>query len=135
MCGDMDDEPSETEKQLTARLLYHAKALLPRDGAITGQAPANLNAYLDTLFADILSRCARDIKQADPSQRYERLSMQPVVLARLAGFLAGHASLAEDPLRKVIDAMMLGYAEAEEMDRTHGTDDAYHSHGDVVSRG
>ena len=42
---------------------------------------------------------------------------QPVVFARLAGFLAAHMSLGEDPLRRVMEALMLGYSEAEAMDR------------------
>jgi hypothetical protein len=60
--------------------------------------------------------------------------MQPLVFARLAGFLAAHASLQEDPLRKVVEALMLGYAEAERIQPYHGHDhdhdhDHDHSHG------
>jgi hypothetical protein len=58
--------------------------------------------------------------------------MQPLVFARLAGFLAAHASLSEDPLRKVIEALMMGYGEAEAMDRAHAHD--HHHHGDVPAR-
>ena len=46
---------------------------------------------------------------------------QPVVFARLAGFLAAHMSLGEDPLRRVMEALMLGYSEAEALDREKWT--------------
>ena len=59
----------------------------------------------------------KDCEQAAAEHRYERLIAQPVVFARLAGFLAAHMSLGEDPLRRVMEAMMLGYSEAEAMDR------------------
>jgi hypothetical protein len=69
-----------------------------------------------------------DSTEAGEGQAYERLAAQPVVFARLAGFLAGHLALHEDPLRKVMEALMEGYAEAEAMDRQRGQD--YH-HGEV----
>jgi hypothetical protein len=40
------------------------------------------------------------------------------VLARLAGFLAGHLDLREDPLRSSIEALMSGY-DAENSGHTH----------------
>ena len=58
-----------------------------------------------------------------------------VFSAYFAGFLAGHMSLQEDPLRKVMEALMLGYGEAEEMtaaDHEHGHShdhDHDHDHG------
>jgi hypothetical protein len=51
------------------------------------------------------------------------------VFARLAGFLAAHAALNEDPLRKVIEALMLGYAEAEKIEPHHGHDHEHEHHG------
>jgi hypothetical protein len=127
MCGDMDDDESEIEERLYARFRAHAMALLKEQGGSPAQ-PANLNQYLDKLFSDGLSRSLRDGEQADAGERYERLRMQPLVFARLAGFLAAHASLSEDPLRRVIEALMMGYGEAEAMDRAH---DHGHHHGDV----
>jgi hypothetical protein len=88
---------------------------------------------MDKLFTDALARAARDADGAGDGQHYARLASQPLVFARLAGFLAAHMSLQEDPLRKVIEAMMLGYAEAEEMaaaDHDHGhSHDHEHGHG------
>ena len=128
MCGDMDDDESEIEERLYARFRAHAQTLLA-DAA--PQEPADLNQYLDKLFSDGLSRSVRDGEQADAAQRYERLAMQPLVFARLAGFLAGHLALSEDPLRKVIEAMMMGYGEAEALDHAQGHDQDQHHHGDV----
>src|SRR5262245_13554346 len=123
MCGDMDDDEGELEERLYARFRAHAQMLLSEPAP---QEPADLNDYLDKLFFDSLSRSVRDGEQA--AQRYERLAMQPLVFARLAGFLAGHLALSEDPLRKVIEAMMMGYGEAEALDQAQAED---HHHGDV----
>ena len=56
----------------------------------------------------------------DEAKRYDTLAMQPLVFARLAGFLASHLALGEDPLRKVMEAMMHGYTEAEKLAPDHG---------------
>jgi hypothetical protein len=129
MCGDMDDDESEIEERLYARFRAHAQTLLSQPAP---QEPKDLNQYLDKLFSDALGRTLRDGEQGDPAQRYERLGMQPLVFARLAGFLAGHLTLSEDPLRKVIEAMMMGYGEAEALDHARGHDhDHDHHHGDV----
>src|SRR5215475_16118110 len=90
MCGDMDDEGSELEERLYARFRAHAQTLLSEP---VPQEPKDLNQYLDNLFSDVLSRTLRDGEHGDPAQRYERLGMQPLVYARLAGFLAGHLTL------------------------------------------
>ncbi len=75
---------------------------------------------MEKLFTDALSRAVKDCEQATADNRYERMIAQPVVFARLAGFLAAHMSLGEDPLRRVMEALMLGYSEAEAMDRAGG---------------
>jgi hypothetical protein len=133
MCGDVDeDQPGELEEQLYQRFLSHARSLLAQHGRHEGDAEKDMAAYMDKLFADALSRCARDGDGAEEGKRYDRLSVQPVVFARLAGFLAAHLALQEDPLRKVMEAMMMGYAEAEQIEPDHGHDhdhDHGHSHG------
>jgi len=125
MCGDMDDDEGELEERLYARFRAHVQMLLSEPAP---QEPADLNEYLDKLFFDSLSRSVQDGEQAQAAHRYERLAMQPLVFARLAGFLAGHLALSEDPLRKVIEAMMMGYGEAEALDQAQADD---HHHGDV----
>jgi hypothetical protein len=135
MCGDLEEDgPSDIEERLHTRFLGHARALLAQYAKAPKPQDANdLHAYMDKLFTDALARAARDADGAGDGQHYARLASQPLVFARLAGFLAAHMSLQEDPLRKVIEAMMLGYAEAEEMaaaDHDHGhSHDHEHGHG------
>jgi hypothetical protein len=130
MCGDLDDEQDERqfEEKLYARFVLHARELL-KDGQSAQDTPADPALYMEKLFCDVLGRSMRDSEQAGEGKRYDRLTLQPVVFARLAGLLAGHLSLGEDPLRKLIEAMMSGYAEAEAMDRARQRD---HQHADVV---
>jgi hypothetical protein len=128
MCGEIEEDgPSSVEERLHNRFLGHARTLLAQYAKAPKPKDANdLHAYMDKLFTDALSRTARDADSAQDGQHYARLASQPLVFARLAGFLAGHMALQEDPLRKVIEALMLGYGEAEEMtavDHEHG-----HSH-------
>ena len=118
------------------RFLVHAQALLERPRA-KGE---DLNAYLDGLFANALERCAIDADHAPDG--YKVLAMQSLVMARLAGFLAGPVALNEDPLRKLMEATMLGYAEADAVPERghhghehghgheHETDDHGHTHDD-----
>ena len=129
MCGDLDEdeEVARQEDQLYARFLAHARALL-KDAGSSQAPPADLAGYMEKLFNDALSRSVRDNVQTAEGQRYERLAVQPVVFARLAGLLAGHLSRGEDPLRKVMEALMLGYSEAETMDQER---EHHHHHGDV----
>jgi hypothetical protein len=122
MCGDLDEE-NGVEQALYARFRSHAQTLLAKG---KGTDAISVNAALDRLFTDALSRSIRDQESQGEGKQYELLSMQPLVFARLAGFLAAHASLQEDPLRKVIEALMLGYAEAERIEPYHGHD---HDHG------
>lgn len=138
MCGDLD-ENDNLEGDLLQRFLVHGNsrlALAPSSGGSTD----GLNAYLDKLFADTLGRCIADAKAAEVTKAtmttdgYRVLAMQSLVMARVAGFLAGHVALREDPLRKLIEAAMLGYGEAETSpaghdpghDHDHGHD---HHHG------
>jgi|SRR3954469_8962217 hypothetical protein len=129
MCGDLDqsEDQAQMEAKLYARFLAHARALLPPNG----QPPAgkDIAGYMESLFCDTLRRSLRDSEGAGDGNRYERLAAQPVVFARLAGLLAGHLALGEDPLRKVMEALMDGYSEAEAMDRELAES---HSHGDVI---
>jgi hypothetical protein len=134
MCGDLDEEDNDSaqrsETDLYTRFIAHARALLAH-APPPGETPADNTRYMEKLFTDALARSVKDCEQAAPDRRYERLIAQPVVFARLAGFLAAHMSLSEDPLRRVMEAMMLGYSEAETMDREARS---RHLHGDVPVR-
>jgi hypothetical protein len=133
MCGDVDEDAGELEAILYARFLAHARALLEPPTHSTSEAkappPGDPNPYMDKLFSDALSRCVRDGEEAGADKRSLRLASQPLVLARLAGLLAGHLALDQDPLRQVIEALMQGYAEAQ-ADHEHDHDhDHDHDHG------
>jgi hypothetical protein len=129
MCGELDDNESESrlEERLYARFMAHAAMLLQPDATVAGSPAADTAAYMEKLFRDALDRGVRDAEAARPNG-YDRISAQVVVFARLAGLVAGHLSLGEDPLRKAMEALMLGYGEAEAMDQSHSHD---HHHGDV----
>jgi len=130
MCGDVDEDAGELEDALYSRFLAHVRALLEQRGPSAATPSEDPYAYMDKLFADALGRCARDGEAAGEGANYQRLSVQPLVFARLAGFLAGHLALDQDPLRKVIEALMRGYAEAGPAEADHGHDhDHAHEHG------
>jgi hypothetical protein len=131
MCGD-DEDAGELEELLYARFLAHARALLQPQGHSPAASPDDPIAYMEKLFSDALSRCTRDAEEAGADKRHLRLIGQPMVFARLAGLLAGHLARDQDPLRKVIEALMQGYAEAAQADHDHGHDhdhDHDHEHG------
>ena len=131
MCGDLEEEEGgsgqRSDADHYARFAAHARALLAHT-PFPNETPADTTRYMEKLFTDALSRSVKDCEQMPPDRRYERLIAQPVVFARLAGFLAAHMALTEDPLRRVMEAMMLGYSEAEAMDRDQSRRFA---HGDV----
>ncbi len=132
MCGDLEEDggPSQLEEALYNRFLAHSRNLVARQQHKPGAGDPILD-LLDKLFTDALSRCMTDAEKQDQNDRYQVMSMQPLVFARLAGFLAAHCSLQEDPLRKVMEAMMHGYAEAEKSEPDHGHDhdhDGSHGH-------
>jgi hypothetical protein len=124
MCGDLDEDDG-FGAALYARFRSRAQALL---GQCKASDAKSVNAALDRLFKDCMTRAVRDQESLEESGRYELLSAQPLVFARLAGFFAAHTSPQEDPLRKVIEALMHGYAEADSLrpHRGHGHD---HDHG------
>lgn len=130
MCGDLEPE-DRLETDLYQRFVVHSHAAL--------RSPASadeLNAYLDGLFKRVLRQCLDDAEQASAGSAYRVMAMQSLVLARLAGFLAGHVALNEDPLRKLLEATMLGYQEADAKHveasaggHAHGHDHHGHEHG------
>ena len=124
MCGDLEEE-NKLEGDLYQRFLVHSRAMLEQPSA-----GGDMNRYLDGLFKGLLQRCLQDAEQTASPNGYTTLAMQSLVLARLAGFLAGHVALNEDPMRKVLEAVMLGYQEAETPpERDHHGHDHGHDHG------
>lgn len=123
MCGELDDEgPTGLQEAHYHRFLHHAQMILRQRETSAATSDDAVVNVIDKLFADALARATRDCEGVDPSRRYDMLSMQPLVFARLAGLMAGHLSLGDDPLRRVMEAMMHGYAEADSMEPDHGHD-------------
>ena len=133
MCGDLEEEDTEAERlhaafQQAAHAAIH-EAIDHRGGSRSrldepaGDPPgavsdAALHGYMDGLFGDILNACIKDGRRVGGSDGYRVLASQSVVLARLAGFLAGHLNPHEDPLRNSIEALMAGYG-AQNSGHTH----------------
>jgi hypothetical protein len=144
MCGDLEEEDTEAER-LYAAFLQSAHTAIHEaidhrggsrsrldghaadptadqadqaDGQTGAVSDAALHGYMDGLFGDILNACIKDGRRVGGPDAYRVLASQSVVLARLAGFLAGHLDLREDPLRTSIEALMAGY-DAENSGHTH----------------
>jgi hypothetical protein len=131
MCGDLEEEDTEGERlyaafRQAANTAIH-EAVDHRGGSrsrLDGEAPsgavsdAALHGYMDGLFGDILNACLKDGRRVGDGDAYRVLASQSVVLARVAGFLAGHLDLQGDPLRNSIEALMAGY-NAESSGHTH----------------
>jgi hypothetical protein len=127
MCGEDDDDgPTSLETRLFEAFLAHSRQLIAETSRNRAES-GSVSAYADRLMGDALTRARRDAEAADEGVRQGVFAMQPLVFARLAGFLASHLALNEDPLRKVMEAMMHGYAEAERLGASGG-----HDHGDGV---
>jgi hypothetical protein len=128
MCGDLEEDDTEAER-LYGGFLQAAHAAIHEatehrggsrgaladaagvaDGAEAGTVPdESLHRYMDGLFSDVLNACIKDARPVGDGARYRVLASQAIVLARLAGFLAGQLDLRSDPLRTSIEALMAGY--------------------------
>ena len=102
-----------------------------------GKSHDEIHAHLDKLFRELLLSTVDEKKAPEDMSGYQRLAMEPLVFARLAGFIAAHVPLAEDPLRRVMEALMVGYSEGEivlahDHDHDHDHD---HRHGHGPGRG
>ncbi len=131
MCGDLDEDDEHGVEKAYAAFLHAAHseihdAVEHRGGSrsrLNSQAGTlsddDLHGYMDGLFADVLRACINDGGRIPEGQRYRLLASQAVVLARLAGFVAAHLDVRQDPLRSNIEAMMAGYARHEHDEADH----------------
>lgn len=124
MCGDLEEEDaeSEMEERLYGLFLRHARFLL--SDQMPPASAETIHTYMQRLFSVALGRCVKDAEAAPENHRYATMAAQAVVFARLAGLLAGHSARGDDPLRKSIEALMVGYGESE-----HGPSEHGHEHG------
>ncbi len=127
MCGELEEESSPDE-QIYSRFVAHVQSFL---GDLKGRkAGDSVHAHLDRIFRELLSAAIDPNRAPDEMSGYQRLAMEPLVFARLAGFIAAHVPLSEDPLKRLIEALMLGYSEGEiavPQDHDHGHDH-FHDH-------
>jgi hypothetical protein len=128
MCGELEEETSLEEDAYT-RFVAHVHSFISELRAKAKSEDA-VHAHLDRLFRELLIASVDEKKTPREMSGYQRLAMEPLVFARLAGFIAAHVPLHEDPLRRAIEALMLGYSEGEiavvEHDHQHPHD---HRHG------
>lgn len=125
MCGDLEESDGESERlygvfvQAAEAAIHEAvdhrggsRRRIEQQGDSADQplADDSLHAYMDGLFAEVLSACIKDARKTSPAERYRVLASQSIVLARLAGLLAGHRDPREEPLASSIEALMAGYS-------------------------
>ena len=128
MCGELEEEAGP-EEEAYGRFVAHAHSFLAGLRA-KGKSDDAINSYLDRMFRELLIASIDEKKAPKELSGYQRLAMEPLVFARLAGFISAHVPLHEDPLKRAIEALMLGYSEGEILlaDHDHGHDH-FHGHG------
>ena len=127
MCGDLEEEAGQ-EDDVYSRFAAHAHSFLASLKAQKNN-PDPVHRHLDRLFRQLLSAAIDPNHAPDEMSGYQRIAMEPLVFARLAGFIAAHVPLSEDPLRRVMEALMLGYSEGEIAMPDHDHDhDPFHDH-------
>jgi len=128
MCGELEEEAGP-EDEAYGRFVAHVHSFLAKLRA-HGKADDAVHAHLDRMFRELLIASVDERKAPAEMTGYQRLAMEPLVFARLAGFIAAHMPLHEDPLKRTLEALMLGYSEGEvalaDHDHEHGHD---HPHG------
>jgi hypothetical protein len=127
MCGELEEEGGQ-EDEVHSRFVAHVHAFLASLKK-ERRNPDPVHAHLDRLFRELLAEAIDPNRAPDEMSGYQRIAMEPLVFARLAGFIAAHVPLSEDPLRRVMEALMLGYSEGEIALPDHGHDhDPFHGH-------
>lgn len=132
MCGDLESDETLLE-EFYARFVEDARAFLADLEAEGGAADGDpLYRYLDGLFREMLKSAADQDMAPEDTSGYDRLCMEPLVFARIAGFMAAHQPLEDDPMRRLMEAVMTGYTEGEdaiERYARHHAHDHGHTHG------
>jgi hypothetical protein len=112
MCGDIESDESIAEEHYR-RFVERTQTYLSPKEQNNKQSTDTLYIHLDALFRKTLVSITEPDNVSQEVTGYERLSMEPLVYARLAGFIAAHQPLEDDPLKRLIEALMTGYAEGE----------------------
>src|SRR5580698_7105322 len=103
MCGELEEEQGGAEEEFYVRFAAHVHSFLHQ---MMTQAKSDnaVNRHLDRLFRSLLTTALDDDKAPDEMSHYQRMALEPLVLARAAGFMAAHLPLSEDPLRRLMEA-------------------------------
>jgi len=128
MCGDIESD-SPLEQVVVERFRAVADRYLAAARTGTGRDPNH--DYMDHLFSAVLRKCVDDVEDAGDGGALAQLQAQGVVLSRLAGILTGHLPPAADGLHAAMDALLVGYREAqagagEDHRHDHGHDHHHH---------
>jgi hypothetical protein len=129
MCGDLEDD-TRLDDELFARFLALAKrygATLPESRRPQRAEPEARHAYMSRLFSEMLTRAASDAAACPEGRRTDAIGDQAIVLARLAGFLAGQLPPETDLFRAMVEAMTDGYGEPARR-RAEAQDHHHHHH-------
>jgi hypothetical protein len=128
MCGDLEDD-TRLDDELFARFLALAKqcgATLPEPRSQRAEQAGEeaRHVYMSRLFSELLTRAVGDAAACREGRRTDAIGDQAIVLARLAGFLAGQLPPETDLFRAMVEAMTDGYGEparrlAEAQDHHH----------------
>jgi hypothetical protein len=133
MCGDLDDD-TRLDDELFARFLALARRYGAAPAALDRPMTAEMageearHAYMSRLFAEILARAVGDAAAFPEGRRADAMAGQAIVLARLAGFLAGQLPPETDLFRAMVEAMTDGYAEPRRLAEAHGRHHHNHDH-------
>lgn len=133
MCGDLDDD-TRLDDELFARFVALARRYgaapeprQPPQQDLAGEQARH--AYMSRLFLEILRRSISDAAAFPEGRRGDAMAAQAIVLARLAGFLAGQLPPETDLFRAMIEAMTDGYGEpARRVAEAHDHHHHHHNH-------
>src|SRR5690242_17676526 len=102
MCGELEEE-SNHDEQVHDRFVAHVHSFL---AGLKGRKSGDpIHAHLDRMFREFLSAAIDPNRAPEEMTGYQRIAMEPLVFARLAGFIAAHVPLSEDPLKRLIEAV------------------------------
>jgi hypothetical protein len=118
MCGNLDDRTAETSELACKNFIDQASAMaekIQRENA--AGKPSPLYEMMDQLFVGGLQTCQRNMESVPPDERSRIMELQVTVFARLAGFLAAHCDASSNSLRNAMEALTVGFDEAEQAGR------------------
>lgn len=142
MCGELD-EGVQINAEIRDRLtIISRKVGVEFAGEPVYPGPMEEDAdravYMDQLFAKVLTDTLAEVEGAAETEKIDVIASRAIVLARLAGFLAGQLPPDADLFRTVIEAVTEGHAEprriaeklrAQMQDHHHHGHDHGHDHG------